>query len=83
MAYQIELEDRGQDLIRLTVNFETGVIEDAGLCSWLYANGEHVVDVERLHEDRIVHFRKNGGPDQWFKYPMIRLSLDGELLAAA
>ncbi|MGI3163098.1 hypothetical protein [Pseudooceanicola sp. 200-1SW] len=83
MAYEIQLEDQGQDLIRLRVNFETGVIEDAGLLSWIYATGEYVVDVDQLHENRIVHYRKNGGEDQWFKYPMTRLALDGELLAAA
>ena len=83
MAYEIEFEDQGQDLTHLKVNFETGVIEDAGLLSWVYATGDCVVDVERLHRDRIVHFRKNGGEDQWFKYPMTRLALEGELLAEA
>jgi len=80
MPYEIELEDQGQDLIRLTVNEETGVIEDAGLCSWLYAEGNCVVNLDLLTESRNVHYRKGGGDEVWFKYPMTKLTLNGDVL---
>ncbi|WP_333827262.1 hypothetical protein [Pararhodobacter sp.] len=82
MPYQIDLEDRGQDLIRLTVNETTGEITDAGLCSHLYADGQHHVIVDDLVTDRIVNFRRAGtDATQSFHYPMTRLSLNGKVLA--
>lgn len=80
MPYQIELQDEGQDLIRLTINEETGVIEDAGLCSWLYAGGNCVVNLDLLTESRNVHYRKDGGAEVWFKYPMTKLTLNRAVL---
>lgn len=84
MPYQIELEDRGQDLIRLEVDEKTGEITDAGLCSHLYADGKHHVIVGDLEIDRTVRFRRKGGDDiHSFNYPMMRLSLNGDVLCDA
>lgn len=80
-TYEIELEDQGQDLTHLTVDAETGVITDAGLCSWLFAQGNCVVDTDSLTENRMVHYQKDGGEDVYFRYPMTKLSLDGKVLA--
>lgn len=82
MSYRIEFEDHGQDLTRLVVNPDTGVIESAGLLDWLYADGSCVVEIDKLTEDRMVHYIQYG-TRRTFKYPMIRLEQDGELLAAA
>lgn len=80
MPYEIELEDQGQDLIRLAVNEKTGVIEDAGLLSWMYAKGNCIVNMDLLQESRNVHYRKDGGDEVWFKYPMTKLTLNGAVL---
>lgn len=80
MPYKIELEDHGQDLTELTVNDKTGVIEDAGLLSWVFAKGDCVVDMTQLEEDRTVGYWRNGGEKIFFKYPMRKLSLNGAVL---
>ncbi|QAX31291.1 hypothetical protein [Leisingera sp. NJS204] len=82
MAYHIKFEDQGQDLTHLVVNAETGVIEDAGLLTWMFGDGSCVVETGELTEDRMVRYQQYG-TRKTFKYPMIRLELDGELLAEA
>lgn len=83
MPYKIEFEDQGQDLTRLTVDEKSGVITDAGLLSWLYANGNYTVDTSKLEDNRMVHHSRDNGPVNTFRYPMVRLELNGELLAEA
>lgn len=81
MAYEIEFEDQGQDLLSLTVNSETGEITDAQPFHFdLYVGQGNVVDVKQLHTNRMVHFTKNGDEDTYFKWPMIKLSISGHLL---
>ena len=73
-------EDQGQDLISLTVDANTGVITDAGLLSHIFANGDCVVNLEMLYDNRMVHYVRGDEPEVWFKYPMIKLSLNDEVL---
>lgn len=80
MTYEIELEDRGQDLIRLTVNENTGVIEDAGLLSNIFAKGDCVVDTGSLTDSRMVEYSRAGDDYKTFKYPMTKLTLNGVVL---
>ncbi|MEO2038001.1 MAG: hypothetical protein ABGW90_04765 [Martelella sp.] len=82
--YDIEFEDQGQDLLRISCNAETGEITDAGpFHRALYVDGNHFVDIDQLIDNRIVHFRKGDGDDKYFRWPMIRLSLDGRVIAEA
>ena len=83
MAYEIEFEDKGQDLLRLTVDEDTALITDSGLLSWEFATGRYEVIVGDLLVDRVVHFRKDGGEVQSFNYLMAKLSRNGEVLAQA
>lgn len=85
MTYKIEFEDQGQDLLRLECDFETGEITAAGPYHHdLYADGRHFVDVDQLESNRMVHFRRDGDEeDHYFRWPMIRLTLDGETLCEA
>lgn len=82
MTYKIEFEDKGQDLTRLEVREDTGEILDAGLCSRLYADGNHHVIVGDLLIDRVVRFRRDGGEVSSFNYLMTKVSRDGEILAS-
>lgn len=83
MPYEIELEDRGQDLFHLTVDQYTGEITDAGLHSRLYADGNHFVHNDQLMDDRHVHYTAKDGSENIFRWPMVKLSLDGQVLAEA
>ena len=84
MSFHINFEDQGQDLIELTVNENTGEITDAGQFSYLYADGQHFVDVEQLYTSRFVHYHRKNGEVSWFRYPMSSLKLnDGVLFEAA
>ena len=53
MAYEIEFEDKGQDLLRLTVDEDTALITDSGLLSWEFATGRYEVIVGDLLVDRV------------------------------
>ena len=84
MSFHINFEDQGQDLVELTVDENTGLITEAGQFSYLYADGQHFVDVEQLYTNRFVHYFRLGGGAHWFKYPMSSLKLnDGVLFEAA
>lgn len=84
MKYEIEFEDRGQDLLRLTCDAETGLITDAApYHRRLYADGRHFVDVSQLGENRMVWFRNSSGAHRYFRWPMVKLSLGGSVLARA
>lgn len=84
MTYQIDFEDQGQDLLRITCDKNTGEILSAEpFHNDLYADGKHFVDVAQLFENRMVRFKNAGGSSLHFSWPMVKLSLDGETLAAA
>lgn len=82
MEYDIEFEDHGQDLLRLSCDAETGVITDAApYHRRLYADGSHFVDVSQLEENRMVWFRDGSNAPRYFRWPMAKLSLGGSVLA--
>lgn len=78
--YELEFEDHGQDLIGLKIDAKTGVITDAGLLSTTFANGDFIVATDQLTKDRLVSFTDDGGRPGQFKYPMTKLTLNGEVL---
>lgn len=84
MIYEIDFEDQGQDVLQITCDAETGEIQSALPChNALYADGQHFVDVKQLYNNRMVWFAGPSGTAQYFRWPMIKLSLDVETLAAA
>jgi hypothetical protein len=79
MNYDIEFEDKGQDLLRITCKEDTGEIIDAGpFHRDIYADGAHFVDVAQLRTNRMVHFRNPETDDTFFKWLMIELKHGGE-----
>ncbi|KAB6717740.1 hypothetical protein [Roseobacter sp. TSBP12] len=81
MGFDIEFEDQGQDLLRLSCNEVTGEITDAGPYHHkLYADGQHFVDVGQLKKNRFVSYRLRGGEYHEFRWPMVKLSLNGTVL---
>lgn len=84
MTFEIEFEDQGQDLLRLTCHEDTGEILSAEPYHGdLYVDGKHFVDVERLYEDRMVGCTNIDGQNRVFRWPMVKLSLNGDVLASA
>ncbi|WP_226554818.1 hypothetical protein [Celeribacter naphthalenivorans] len=84
MTYEIKFEDQGQDLLRITCDEATGEIKSAGpYHNDHYADGQHFVDVGQLTDNRMVWYIGRDGSKQCFKWPMVKLSLNGETLAAA
>jgi hypothetical protein len=83
MAYEIELEDHGQDLLRLTVDEKTGAITDAGpFHTALYASGDCIVNLNEIKSgNRYVHVSRKGAEFTSLKWPMGKLSLNGKTIA--
>lgn len=80
--FKIEFEDKGQDLLRLECDAETGVITDVGpFHRGIYADGNHFIDVSKLNDDRVVYVREGEGVWRTFNWLAVRLSQDGVLLA--
>lgn len=81
--YKIEFEDQGQDLLRLTCDEETGEILSAEPFHHnRYADGRHFVNVSMLQSHRMVSYQNPDDETVFFKWPMARLFLNGELLAS-
>lgn len=73
---QINFEDMGQDLLRLVVDDETGLIRDCGpYHADLYAQGDHWVELESIeggkgsfvfhYDGAEAHAEKMGSTFRW------------------
>lgn len=80
MPYKVEFTDEGQDLLWLIVDAKTGEITNCGpFHAGLYASQGCVVNLRKLTKCRLVHYRRETR-NLTFKWPMVRLSLDGEII---
>ena len=84
MTYKIEFEDHGQDLLTISCDENTGEIIHAGpFHNAIYADGNHFIDVEKLYDNRMVWYARQNGKKHFFKWPMVKLERNGEIIADA
>lgn len=82
-TYEVEFVDEGQDLLRLTIDAQTGAIIDCGpFHANVYALGDCIVNVDHLTKYRDVECTLRGHQKR-FKWLMRKVSRNGNVLCEA